>query len=186
MARIPVADASIVRHPWSPPSLVSMEMKSPMILRERFVLSLCLCCHMSWIAVPWRHPPPLRLTTPPPAIPSLLDAHSPTTNTTGIKSLSRQHREAVRRLPAALPLMPPITATTTVQYWTDGGAFIRRRATTVLCPASCARLRLRLHVGQHEGTCPVLSFPLSYLAVAADRRQQRLRPRILRYNSRLQ
>ena len=71
--------------------------------------------------------------------------------------------------------MPPITATTTVQYWTDGGAFIRRRATTVLCPASCARLRLRLHVGQHEGTCPVLSFPLSYLAVAADRRQQRLR-----------
>ena len=51
--------------------------------------------------------------TPPPAMPSLLDAHSSTSKTTGIKSLSRQHREAVRRLHAALPLMPPITATTT-------------------------------------------------------------------------
>ena len=105
--------------------------------------SLCLCCHRSSIALPWRHPPSLCLSTPPPAIPSLLDAHSSTASTIGIKSLSGQHREAVRRLPAALPLMPPITATTTVQYRADGGAFIRRRATAVLCPASCARLHQR-------------------------------------------
>ena len=105
--------------------------------------SLCLRCHRSSIALPWRHPSSLCLPNPPPAMSSLLDAHSSTASTIGIKSLSGQHREAVRRLPAALPLMPPITATTTVQYRADGGAFIRRRSTAVLCPASCARLHQR-------------------------------------------
>ena len=49
--------------------------------------SLCLCCHRSSIALPWRHAPSLCLPTPPPTIPFFPERTVMKALLAGIKSL---------------------------------------------------------------------------------------------------